>query len=148
MLMLALIFTPTIVSAAPASQEPFTATLIFQGPDYTDRQWIDKKGIMHVKGQHQLGIITGDIEGSVEFYADLNMDMVSYNGDVKAKGVITVDGGEYKITLDGIIEAGLISGTFVINGKGDVKGIRVEGTFTVMIAANIIPLEGTMITKP
>lgn len=78
----------------------------------------------------------------------MNMDPSGY-GDEQVKGVITVDSEEaYRMTADITMEAGVVSGTFVIYGMGNFKGIHITGTITTTITGQALLTGTKLTTKP
>jgi hypothetical protein len=143
----------TTALAAPATKEPFSATL--QITEYLgyERGWMDEEGINHFRGWSMKGNVSGDINGTIEIIENANMDMhPSGNLDVQLKGVITVSGEEaYRITADLTIESGVISssnGNFVLHGMGSFKGIHITGTITVIDLTHSLLTGTKLTTKP
>ena len=138
----------TTALAAPATKEPFSATLEVTEMLGYERGWMDEEGMGHIRGWVGTGLISGDIVGEVEFVENINMN-ASYL-DAQVKGVITVGDEEaYRITADLTIESGVISSSnFVIHGMGSLKGIHVTGTITVIDSTHSLFTGTKLTTKP
>ena len=147
---LTLTSTLTTVLAAPATKEPFSATMAFSGMTAPpERLWTDEEGVEHARGIGETFSITGSIIGTVELTVNSNFVYSGYSqsGDAQAKGTITSGEGVYLISVDVTIITGTVSGTFVIHGTGSCKGIHITGTLSSSAAGLV--LEGTKLTtKP
>lgn len=146
----ALISASTTALAAPATKEPFSATIQSTVGSPPERWWTDEEGTMHTRGQVVTASITGDIVGQLEITVNMNMNSSGY-GDEQVKGVIRVDGEEaYQITADITLERGVISSSnFVIHGMVSFKGIHITGTITNPPTPGQAELTGTKLTtKP
>jgi hypothetical protein len=145
---LALLSTSTTVLAAPATKEPFSATIEMTEMLGYERGWTDEEGTMHVRGMVITMSITGDIIGQLEIIENYNANPYGY-GDAQGKGVITVGGEEaYRMSFDVTIEGGVVSGTFVIHGTGSFKGIHITGTITPISALQTLLTGTKLTTKP
>jgi hypothetical protein len=146
----ALLSTSTTVLAAPATKEPFSATMTFTGMSPPERLWTDEEGVQHVRGLGETFSISGSIVGTVALTVNWNFVVSGYSqsGDAQAKGIITSGEDVYLISADVTEIAGTASGTFVIRGTGSCKGIHVTGTLTSTPYGQL-DLEGTKLTtKP
>jgi hypothetical protein len=147
--MLALVSASTTALAAPATKEPFSATIQPTEMTPPERWWTDEEGTMHARGMVVTALITGDIVGQLEIIVNTNMDPSGY-GDEQVKGVIKVGSEEaYRMTADITFEGGVISSSnFVLNGMGSFKGIHMTGTITTPTPGQA-ELTGTKLTtKP
>jgi len=136
--------SPTAL-AAPATKEPFSATMEMTAMLGYERAWTDEEGTIHVRGFVWTALITGDIVGEMEIIEDYNLYSSGY-GDVHGNAVITVDGEEaFRMSIDETIELWVASGTFVIHGTGSFRGIHITGTITSITFAETL-LTGTKLT--
>lgn len=145
----ALTSASTTVLAAPAAKEPFSATMTATGFTPPKRLWIDEEGVEHMRGIGETFSISGGIVGTVELTVNTNFVYSGYSpsGDAQAKGTITSGEDVYLISADVTVVMGTVSGTFVIHGTGNCKGIHVTGTLSS--SATGLVLEGTKLTtKP
>lgn len=146
---LALASASTTALAAPATKEPFSATLEVTGMLGYERGWMDEEGIGHVRGLVVTGLISGDIVGQIEIIENYNSYPSGYL-DAQVKGVITVGGKEaYRITADLTIEGGVISSSnFVILGTGSFKRIHITGMITIIDPTHSLLTGTKLTTKP
>ena len=147
----ALTSASTTVLAAPALKEEFEATMQYTGFTPPKRLWIDEEGVEHARGFGETFSISGGIVGTVGLTVNWNFVYSSpgylASGDAQAKGTITSGADVYVISVDVTVITGTVSGTFVIHGTGNCKGIYITGTLSS--SATGLVLEGTKLTtKP
>jgi len=145
---LALVSASTTALAAPAIEEPFSATFELTEMLSPERAWIDyEEGSMHIRGLVVRGLFTVGIVGQAEFVENINNNATHL--DAQGKGVITVDGEEaYKVSFDITMELGVFSGTFVMDGIGSFKGIHITGTITPIDDTHSLFTGTKITTKP
>jgi len=148
----ALTSTLTTALAAPALKEEFEATMQVTGWTPPKRLWIDEEGVEHVRGLGETFSISGGIVGTVGLTVNWNCVYSDpgylASGDFQAKGNITSGEDVYLVSVDVTAITGTFSGTFVIHGTGNCKGIHITGTLSGSSATGLV-LEGTKLTtKP
>ena len=148
--MLALVSASPTALAAPATKEPFSATMTYTGMTPPKRFWTDEEGVQHARGFGETFSISGGIVGTVALTVNWNFVYSDYSpsGDAQAKGIITSGEDVYLMSADVTVVMGTPSGTFVIRGTGSCKGIHITGMLS-STAEGLLVLEGTKLTtKP
>jgi len=141
---LAVMFTTSTVFAAGPMIRPFSATVEVGQTVSNGRTWVDKQGITHFRGMVVNGIIAGDINGQIQLTQNFDID-ATFSGDIQATAVITSVSGElYRMFAIVTLQAGKLSGIFVIYGMGSASKTFVFGTISGMLG-NLVHLAGTQI---
>lgn len=131
--------------AAPPTRQPFSATIQSGPPQSIEKMWVDEEGITHIRGASLTGTMAGDINGQIVGKENLNVD-ATFAGDLQVKAVIEVASEPlYKMSADLVIKAYVLSGTFVIQGTGSLKGIQIKGTISGTLGDTTATLAGTQV---
>jgi cytoskeletal protein CcmA (bactofilin family) len=89
--------------------------------------------------------MAGDINGQIVGKENLNVD-ATFAGDLQVKAVIEVASEPlYKMSADLVIKTYVLSGTFVIQGTGSLKGIQITGTISGTLGDTTATLAGTQV---
>ena len=115
--------------AATRTSVTFTDTVVSTGAP--ERVWIGDNQL-HVRGQPQTTAVAGDLTGTLELIANVNLDLTTGTGELFGKFTLTTSSVTWAGSFEGKITSAGVSGTFV--GQGD-DGTKIKGSFT-SIAAN------------
>ena len=142
---LLVLFAVTPVMAAPATKTPFTAEASIVGGNISPGiEWTTDDGIYHIKGAISSGTFTTisgpDISGTVRLVTSLYIDTTTGLGECHNKIVMTVEGvGTFEGSQNGthmIIPIpdppyikDVTSGSFVLHGTGEFKGLKMMGSY-------------------
>jgi len=152
LLALPVIVAPVMAETA-AMKQSFSATATILGTPDPGKSWITEDGIMQIKKMRQIGLISGEIDGttfdgSIELVASLNNDSTTMKGSAHGKfDISTADGtikGTLRLKID--FETGYISGTFVgTKTTGNYEGKKIMGSLE-SLAAGVLDFDGVILT--
>ena len=137
----ALACAPMTVSAAPPTDETFTATIVYVTSGVPKHYWVDEEGVHHWRGAPCTNIILDCdvtemelVDATVEFIENADLvgveSAVTTNGKFSNYGTITKVGEDrpsYRIQVFATVTDGTISGSFTITGKGELVTGEVNG---------------------
>lgn len=124
-----------VAALAKGGSIPFTSTIDFTAGTLVDpgKEFVDDKGVLHVRGQINDAPITGDIEGTVRIVTDIDINLTDGSGRYRGKFVITGTFQGRTGTYSGKFSGKVIDGSFGPNdfagrGRGGFKETRIKGT--------------------
>jgi hypothetical protein len=98
--------------------------LWFTGPD---------DSILHSRGYDHFGDVWGDLEGTLFYDGDINLNMVTFDGAGGGTAIFTVVYGDLSGTFEGRmtlkVRAGIVTGTYMGHGDGDFAGMHLRFKF-------------------
>lgn len=96
-----------------------------------DKSWLSDD-ILHMRGGGHIGDVWGDLEGSLTYVGDIQLNTVTYDGTGGGILCLTVNYGELSGTFEGRmvikVAGGFITGMFICHGDGDFEGMKLKGT--------------------
>ena len=120
---------PTLAHKTPIR---FNFTNYPDGP--IEKQWLSARGkILHMRGVSHYGeILAGDLEGTLTYVCDVNVDSETFDGTGGGTVCFSVVYGDLSGTFEGRMvvkfKSGHITGMFVCHGDGDFEGMHLKGT--------------------
>lgn len=123
-----------VAALAKGRSIPITATVDFAtGTVVPGKEFVDDKGVLHVRGQINEAPITGDIQGTVRIVTNADVDLTNGSGRYRGKFVITGTFQGRTGTYSGKFRGKVIEGSFGPNdfagrGRGGFEGSRIKGT--------------------
>jgi hypothetical protein len=116
--------------AATKTSVTFTDTVVSVGAP--ERVWVSDDQVLHVRGQPQTTVVAGDLTGTFQLVANVNLDLNTGTGELFGKFTLTTSSVTWVGSFTAQITSAGVSGTFV--GQGD-DGTKIRGSFT-SISAN------------
>jgi hypothetical protein len=143
--LLAAVLLITGIAYAKATKTPVTGTADVHPTGIVEREWIDDDGIWHMRGASSKLVFSGDLVGEGSSVINLNLDMLTGNGDESGHSIsqLTWNGlsgtfeGSFSVTYTG----GVGVGHGVYHGTGDFAGMKLMEDFNVYLLANPIFLD-------
>jgi hypothetical protein len=114
-------------SAVAATKTPVTFTDTVVSTGAPERAWTSDDGVLHVRGQPETTAVAGDLTGTFQLVANVNLDLPRGSGELFGKFTLTTTSGTWVGSFNGKITPTGVSGTFVGQG-GD--GSKIHGSFT------------------
>lgn len=98
-------------------------------PQDAERWWIDDEGILHYRGlPADLLLLDGPLEGTGNAVVNLNIDLLTGNGDESGAVTYQVTWGDLSGTFEGRFSTtytgGVGTGHGVYHGTGDLAGMK------------------------
>jgi len=97
-----------------------------------DRSWFSEDGKLHMRGGGHIGDVWGDLEGTLTYSGDINLNMETLDGTGGGILCLTVNYGDLSGTFEGRmvikVAGGYITGMFICHGDGDFEGMKLKGT--------------------
>lgn len=119
--------TPTLAHKTPVS---FEFTNVYD--DTYDRLWFSDDGILHIRGGGHFGDVWGDLDGTLAYSGDIQLNMETYDGTGVGPICFSVNYGDLSGTFEGKmvlkVNGGYITGMFICHGDGDFEGMKLKGT--------------------
>lgn len=152
--LLALSIIATLVIAETAAvKQSFSATATITGTTDPGTSWITKDGTQQIKKMRQIGLISGEIDGTpfdgtIVLVVSLTLDETSTEGSAHGKFDISTSDGIIKGTLRVEIDLATIGilGTFVgTKATGDYAGKKIMGSLE-SLAGGVLDFEGIILT--
>ena len=135
----------TVTTQAKHTNPTLYFEYVWDALDAPQKEWFDKDGVYHaIKTPHYGHVTTGDIEGTIFYNGNVELDFATYCG--KGGGIFEFTGyfeGEeasFRGKLQFYIEYGVVYGTLNCPGKGAFNGLLFKGTV-------VAPLGGTSIVN-
>ena len=103
-------------------------------PDGTfEKEWYSAHGrILHMRGSPHDGDVWGDLEGTLIYVGDIELNMETFDGTGQGIVCFDVNYGELSGTFEGRmvikVNGGYITAMFVCHGDGDFEGMKLKGT--------------------
>jgi len=102
------------------------------------REWIDDDGIWHVRGEVADYEFLGDLEGIGVGVVNINLDLLTGNGDESGYSTSELTWGELSGTFEGRFSVTYTEwvgvGHGVYHGTGDFAGMKLMEDFTIDLA--------------
>jgi hypothetical protein len=89
--------------------------------------------ILHSRGYDHFGDVWGDLEGSLFYDGDINLNLETFDGAGGGTAIFTVAYGDLSGTFEGRmtlkVRAGIVTGTYMGHGAGDFDGMHLRFKF-------------------
>jgi len=139
------------VSWDKATTEEVSAVMTRTGVIPPYKQWI-AENILHIRGQTEIGEITGDLEGTYTAVGNTQLDLLTGEGQNVGKGVLILTGagrtGVFECIYVGKLSDfgdSFILWTVAHGISGDVEGMKLMGTATWSSADGSYDFEGLIL---
>jgi hypothetical protein len=138
--------TPTLDHKTPVSFE-FTNN---PGENFDDLWFTGPNDeILHSRGYDHFGDVWGDLEGTLFYDGDVNLNMVTLDGAGGGIAIFTVAYGDLSGTFEGRmtlkITAGIVTGTYMGHGDGDFDGMHLRFKFAGALGGVPASADGVII---
>ena len=141
-LLLVAVMLITGIAWAKATKTPVTGTTEVLPTGNLEREWIDDNGIWHIRGASSKLVFSGDLVGEGTAVVNLNLDMLTGNGEESGHSISQLSWGGLSGTFEGSFSvtytAGVGDGHGVYHGTGDFAGMKLMEDFTVYLLADPI----------
>ena len=133
--LLAVVLLITGIVWAKATKTPISGTQTVQVSGPPVRDWVDDEGIAHYRGlPGVMTFPTGDVSGTGSYVVNVNLDLVTFNGDESGTATLNLTWGDLSGTVEGhftgIYTAGISNGTGVYHGiSGDFLGMKMMWSY-------------------
>jgi len=120
----------------PGSKTPVTFEFTNNPGEEFDRLWFTgpDDSIIHTRGYDHFGDVWGDLDGTLFYDGDINLNVVTLDGAGGGTAIFTVAYGELSGTFEGRmtlkVRAGIVTGTYMGHGDGDFDGMHLRFKFT------------------
>ena len=135
-----LLITGIVWAKATKTQVTGTAEVYPQG--IVEREWTDDDGIWHLRGASSKLVFSGDLVGEGSAVINLNLDMLTGNGDESGHSISELTWGGLSGTFEGSFSVtytgGVGDGHGVYHGTGDFAGMKLMEDFIVILAGTQI----------
>jgi len=142
-----------VMAETAAMKQSFSATATILGTPDPGKSWITEDGTEQIKKMRQVGLISGEIDGTpfdgeIELVISLTKDGATLEGSGHGKFDITTADGSIKgmLRVEVDFETGYVSGTFVgTKTTGNYEGKKIMGLLESQ-AAGVLDFDGIILT--
>ncbi len=133
--LLAAVLLITGIVWAKATKTPISGTQTVTSTGSPVPDWVDDEGIIHYRGlPGVMTFPTGDVTGTGSYVVNVNLDLVTGNGDESGTATLDLTWGELSGTVEGRFSgtytAGTSNGTGVYHGiSGDFLGMKMMWSY-------------------
>jgi len=96
-----------------------------------EKSWMSD-GILHMRGGGHFGDVWGDLDGTLTYMGDIQLNMETYDGTGGGIVCFTVNYGDLFGTFEGRmvlkVTGGYITCMFICHGGGNFDGMKLKGT--------------------